>query len=256
MGSTIQDIARAKKEEIRTLKARQSTLEQRAREADPVRPFVNALREKKTGLIAEIKKASPSQGLIRKDFDPPTLARAFEAGGAACLSVLTDQRFFQGQKTYLYAARQACSLPVLRKDFLYDPCQVAESRALGADCILIIMAAVSQDQAKELFLAACSWNMDTLLEVHTPQELERALQIGGRLIGINNRNLNTFEVNLKVSLELSSQIPKHCLAVAESGIQGPHHIARLKEVGIHCFLVGESLMAHKDVEKATRALID
>ena len=256
MRPILKQIGDAKKEEILRLKIHKKVLEERAQTASHVRPFRKTLYEARVGLIGEIKKASPSRGRIRKDFDPPKLARALQAGGAVCLSVLTDKSFFEGCAADLTSARQACTLPVLRKDFLYDPCQVTESRVVGADCILIIMAAVSQNQAKELKDAANHWEMDALLEVHNRSELERALEIDDGFIGINNRNLNTFEVNLEVSLELAKHIPAHCLVVAESGIKTSNQVARLKAAGIRCFLVGESFMREEDVEKATRAFLE
>ena len=233
-------------------------VEEAARQAPPVRGFGEALRrasQQGFGLIAEIKKASPSKGLIRADFDPPALARAYEAGGAACLSVLTDAPSFGGSEAYLVEARAAVALPVLRKDFLYDPWQVAEARALGADCILVILAAVSNDQATELEAAATEWGMDVLLEVHNREELDRAVRLRSPLLGINNRDLKTFVTDLSVTRELVPHVPRHRTVVAESGLGGAEDLQALSRSGVRCFLVGESLMRQADVEAATRRLL-
>jgi len=259
--SVLDRIAAYKRDEIAAAKRNRplSALMARAEEASPPRGFRAALEAAKSarrpGLIAEIKKASPSQGIIRVDFDPEVLARDYERGGATCLSVLTDAPSFQGAPEDLMTARRATSLPVLRKDFMLEPYQIVQSRVLGADCILVIVAMVEDSTAAELIETAQDWGMDALVEVHNEEELARALDLDAKLIGINNRDLNTFVTDIGTAIRLKPLVPPDRHVVAESGLSEPEHLTRLAAVGITSYLIGESLMRASDLDAATHALI-
>ncbi len=260
MTNKLTEICEMKRQEVADRKAAMTvaTLHARAAEQTPPRGFRKALDDAARsgfGLIAEVKKASPSKGLIRADFDPPAHAQAYAAGGAACLSVLTDAPYFQGHEDYLMAARSACALPVLRKDFMVDPWQVLESRAIGADAILIIVAALEDSQMAEIEDAALGLGMDALIEVHDAHELERAMKLRSRLIGVNNRDLRDFTVDFARTYELVDKAPEDCTFVAESGLGSHADLLAMADHGVRCFLVGESLMRQADVEAATHALL-
>ena len=261
MTDVLAKICADKREAVAARKASKplASLEAELKEASPPRGFHAALSrragEGRVALICEIKKASPSKGLIREDFEPATLARAYAEGGASCLSVLTDEPYFQGHDDYLKQARAAVDLPVLRKDFMLEPYQIVESRTLGADCILLIMAALTDAQATELEATALDLGMDVLIEAHDAEELERALRLRSPLVGINNRNLKTLQVDLATTLELAKDFPADRLLVGESGIYSPADIAKLRQAGAQAFLIGESLMRQDDVAAATASLL-
>ena len=261
MSDMLTAIIDRKYDEVAERRARASIadLDALAARQTPPRGFKAALDARaatgRHALIAEVKKASPSKGLIRPDFDPPAIARAYEMGGATCLSVLTDAPGFQGHEDYLVAARAACDLPVLRKDFMVDPWQVAEARAMGADAILIIVAALDDGAMAEIEAAALERGMDVLVEVHDADEMARAARLRSRLIGVNNRNLKTFEVDFNKTYELVGSAPKGCTFVAESGLNTRAELDAMATHGIRCFLIGEALMRQADVEAATRALV-
>jgi indole-3-glycerol phosphate synthase len=261
-GDVLAAICERRRAQVAELKAARPLAEVRraARDADPPRGFAAALRRAtaagRTGLIAEIKRASPSKGLIRADFDPPALARAYAEGGASCLSVLTEPVDFQGADAHLEAARVACALPVLRKDFMVDPWQIAESRALGADCVLLILAALDDALAADMAAAAADLGMDVLAEVHDEAEMERALRLSETvLLGVNNRDLKTLSIDLATTERLAAMVPGGRLLVGESGIHGTADVARMARAGARCVLVGESLMRRPDVAAAARALL-
>lgn len=262
MDNILDKITAYKLEEIAAAKAAKpmAELEAEAAKADAPRGFIAALRAKadagKAALITEIKKASPSKGLIRADFNPPLIAAAYQQGGAACLSVLTDAPSFQGAPKYLVAARAACDLPVLRKDFMYDPYQVVEARSWGADAILIIMASTSDAQAQELYAAATHYGMDALFEVHDAEEMTRALALGPHLLGINNRDLRSFETSLQTTRDLKGLVPDDVLLVSESGIGSSADIRGLMDDGVPAFLIGESLMRQENIAEATKNLAE
>jgi len=262
MPDILHNICKAKRGEVKNRKniISMSEMISRAKDGLPVRDFTAALkarrREGKYGLIAEIKKASPSKGVIRSNFNPTAIAKAYEAGGAACLSVLTDKPFFQGADEFLIDARNATQLPVLRKDFMLDPFQIYESRSLGADCVLLIMAALSDHEAISLEALAHDLGMAVLVEVHNANELDRTARLSSPLIGINNRNLKTLKVDINTTIELSKSIGANKLLISESGLFSSDDLARMSDVGANCFLIGESLMRQEDIETATLRLLD
>ena len=260
MDSVLAKIINEKHLEVQALKAAKdfATLDHAAKQASPPRGFAAALSRDAArgyGLIGELKKASPSKGLIRADFNPALLAKAYQTGGASCLSVLTDQKWFQGAPEFLQAARDAVCLPILRKDFMIDPLQIVESRALGADCILLIMAALDDTRAAELETCAMEYGMDVLIECHDSEELTRAAKLRSPLIGINNRNLKTMEISLDVGATMLLHLPANRIAIAESGLFTPEDLAKMARSGARCFLIGESLMRADDVAAATKAIL-
>ena len=262
MSDALTKICADKRDHIAAAKAARSVAETEsaAERASPPRGFYRALKSAadsgRYGLIAEVKKASPSKGLIREDFDPPAIAAAYERGGATCMSVLTDIPYFQGADEHLVAARAAVSLPVIRKDFMIDPYQVPEARALGADCILLILAALEDGLAAELEAAAFDWGMDVLIEVHDAAELERAMKLKSPLLGINNRNLKTLKTDIETTRQLAPRVvDADRLVISESGLYTPEDLASMYDAGARCFLIGESLMRQDDVEAATRNLL-
>jgi indole-3-glycerol phosphate synthase len=244
--SILERILAVKRAEISAARSKRGSIEAQAHAAPPPRDFIAALRAKQPAVIAEIKRASPSKGLLRADFDPAAIAKSYEKGGAACVSILTDKEFFQGAPQHLREARAACSLPVLRKDFLIDPYQVFESRALGADCVLLIAACLADSEMGDLELRAHGLGMAVLVEVHDAQELERALKLKTPLIGINNRNLRSFETRLETTLDLLPQIPRDRLVITESGILSEADVSRMRAAGVQAFLVGEAFMRASD----------
>jgi indole-3-glycerol phosphate synthase len=261
MSDTLTRITADTRKHVEACKASRplDAVEAAAKAADAPRGFARALKAAiaagRYGLIAEIKKASPSKGLIRPDFDPPSLARSYERGGATCLSVLTDEPYFQGKDEFLVQARAATNLPVLRKDFMIDPYQVVEARALGSDCVLLIMACLDDALAAELANLAHRWGMDVLVEVHDADELDRALRIESDLVGVNNRNLKTLAVDLATTEQLAPRVPKDRVLVAESGLGSPADLLRMARVGASAFLIGESFMRKPDVEAAVREML-
>ena len=260
MDNVLATIIEEKHLEVRALRTAIdfATLDYAAKQASPPRGFAAALSRDAArgyGLIAELKKASPSKGLIRADFNPVILAKAYEAGGASCLSVLTDKKWFQGAPEFLQAARDAVRLPILRKDFMIDPLQIVESRALGADCILLIMAALDDFRAAELEACAMDYGMDVLIECHDSEELARAAKLRSPLVGINNRNLKTMDISLDVGAAMLPHLPTNRIAIAESGLFTPEDLARMAKSGARCFLIGESLMRADDVAAATKTIL-
>ncbi len=257
MNTVLEKICTDKQAHIKIKKAQTplADLQKQIEDQPAALSFQTALKQKSSALITEVKKASPSKGIIREDFDPVEIATVYESAGAACLSVLTDEPYFQGHDSYLQDIRKEVSLPVLRKDFMLDPYQVYESRALDADCILLIMAALDDTQARELYDLSKELGMDVLVEIHDEDELNRALDLNPDMIGVNNRNLKTLEVSLETGLALVTKIPGHILKIAESGIENAGHIQTFTEAGFQAFLVGESLMRQDDIGAAVKNLL-